>query len=452
MKPPKPTAAKRVNAENLRLLGEARLASLLLEFGDAYPSLKRRLRMELAAEVGPEHLAAEIDKRLNTIVTSRAKISWRKRGEFIADLQVQRAMIAERLGTLSPDLAAPRLFAFLELPAVLALRVKDPKDELPPIFLAAADDLGALAARATIVPEDLADQLTNAIRHDEDGWADWLSPVLNHLDREVGRALLARVEQGPIPARRAVRRPVMLRALADAAGDADAYIRTLPAELHRSPAVGAEIARRLLAAGRVDEALTALGASTPKTPPARFGWGATKSPPEPAGVAEWEGQYIEAVERSGDAVAAQALRWEAFERTLSREHLTAYLKRLADFDDVVAADKAFAHAAAWPDMMVGLSFLMAWPALPEAAAMILARRAQIVDADHRLQDWAARLEVRQPLAASILLRRSIAGAVRRGLSKSDPDLVSQLAHAEAIYERVSTSAGLPSHEVFVAGL
>ncbi len=452
MKAPKPTAAKRVNAENLRTMGEDRLASLLLEFGDAYPSLKRRLRMELAAEVGPEHLAAEIDKRLNTIATSRAKISWRKRGEFIADLQVQRAMIAERLGSLSPDLALPRLFAFLALPAALAFRVKDPKDELPPIFLAAADDLGALAARATITPEDLADQLADAIHDDEDGWADWLPRVLEPLDRQVGRALLDRMEQGPATARRAVRRPALLRALADAAGDADAYIRTLPVELHSSPAVGAEIARRLLAAGRVDEALTALGASTPKTPPARFGWGASRSPPEPAGVAEWEGQYIEAVERSGDAAAAQTLRWEAFERTLSRDQLTAYLKRLADFDDVVAADKAFAHAAAWPDMMTGLNFLMTWPALPEAAAMILARRSQIVDADHRLQDWAGRLEARQPVAALILLRRSIAGAVRRGLSKADPDLISQLAHAEAIHERVSASAGLPSHEMFVAGL
>lgn len=59
---------------------------------------------------------------------------------------------------------------------------------------------------------------------------------------------------------------------------------------------------------------------------------------------------------------------------------------------------------------------------------------------------------RARLAALILLRRSIAGAVRRGLSKSDPDLASQLSHAEGLFDRVSTSTGLHSHEIFVAGL
>jgi hypothetical protein len=449
MKKPSPAAAKRVNADNLRALGEDRLASLLLEFGDAYPSLKRRLRMELAAAVGAEYLAAEIDKRLTTIATSRAKISWRKRGEFIADLLVQRAMIAERLGGMDPDLATSRLLAFLALRADLAYRVKDPKDELPPIFLAAAENLGALAARSAIAAEDLADQLASAIRDDETNWAEWLPHVLSPLGHEVGRALLTRMEQAP---RRTARRPALMRALADAAGDPEAYIATLPVDLRSAPAVGAEIAKRLLAADRVAEALAALGASTPKSPRARFGWGSTKSPPDPAGVAEWEIQYIEAVERSGDVAAAQALRWEAFERTLSRDQLAAYIKRMADFDDVVAADKAFAHAAAWPDMMAGLSFLMAWPALPEAAAMILARRAQIDGGDHRLADWAGRLEARQPLAALILLRRFITGAIRRGGSKLDPELVSHLAHAEAIFERAARSKDVEPHDSFVAGL
>jgi hypothetical protein len=448
MKTPSAAVAKRVNADNLRNLGDDRLASLLLEFGDAYPSVKRRLRMELAAEVGAEHLAAEIDKRLNTIGASRAKVSWRKRGDFIADLEVQRIMIADRLGGLSPDLAVPRLFDFLALSSALAHRVKDPKEELPPVFLAAAEGLGVVAAQSSITHDDLADSLIEAIQDDEDGWSAWLEPVLRPLERAIGRAVLAQYEPAATLKRASPRRATLLRALADAAGDPDAYIRTLPADLLRASAVGAEIARRLLAADRVEDALAALVASAPKTPRPRFGFGAAKLTPEPTSQLEWEAQYIEAVERSGDTAAAQTLRWEAFERTLSREQLAAYIKRLLDFDDVEAADKAFAHAAAWPDFMAGLSFLMTWPAIPEAAAMIQARRSELAGSDHRLADWIHRLEARQPVAALILLRAAIQGALRRGASKADPELVSQLAHAESLSDRVPASAGLVSHEAF----
>ncbi|MDB5438914.1 MAG: hypothetical protein JWM33_1341 [Caulobacteraceae bacterium] len=451
MKTPSAAVAKRVNADNLRNLGEDRLASLLLEFGDAYPSIKRRLRMELAAEVGAEHLAAEIDKRLNTIATSRAKVSWRKRGDFIADLEVQRAMIADRLGGLSPDLALPRLFDFLALSSALAHRVKDPKEELPPVFRAAAEELGMVAARSAMAPTDLADLLIQAVQDDEEGWSTWLEPALRPLDPAVGRAVLAQYEPAAALKRASPRRAALLRALADAAGDADAYIRTLPADLLHAPAVGAEIARRLLAADRVEDALAALVASAPKAPRPRFGFGA-KLTPEPASELEWEAQYIEAVEQSGDAAAAQTLRWEAFERTLSREPLAAYIKRLPDFEDVEAADKAFAHAAAWPDFMAGLSFLMTWPAIPEAAAMIQARRSELAGSDHRLADWIHRLEARQPVAALILLRAAIQGALRRGASKADPELVSQLAHAESLSDRVPASAGLVSHEAFAGKL
>ena len=58
------TAKKSVSAANLAALGADRLADLLMEAGAADPGLKRRLRMELAAEVGAADLALEIDKRM----------------------------------------------------------------------------------------------------------------------------------------------------------------------------------------------------------------------------------------------------------------------------------------------------------------------------------------------------------------------------------------------------
>jgi hypothetical protein len=60
----KSVSTKRLNAANLASLGAPALADLLIEIGDADAGWKRRLRMELAAAVGPEPLTDEIDKRM----------------------------------------------------------------------------------------------------------------------------------------------------------------------------------------------------------------------------------------------------------------------------------------------------------------------------------------------------------------------------------------------------
>eukprot|EP01035_Chromulina_nebulosa_P010175 gene10175-13687_t len=80
--------------------------------------------------IGAEALAEEIDKRLAMIAGSKAKISWRKRPEFILDLSVLRRMIAGKLADLDAGIAMRRLWTFLDLADGLSLRVKDPKGEL----------------------------------------------------------------------------------------------------------------------------------------------------------------------------------------------------------------------------------------------------------------------------------------------------------------------------------
>ena len=53
----------------------------------------------------------------------------------------------------------------------------------------------------------------------------------------------------------------LLKAVADACGDVDAWIAQNDAEARRVPAIAAGIAERLLAAGRADEAWSAIEAS-----------------------------------------------------------------------------------------------------------------------------------------------------------------------------------------------
>ena len=98
-------SGKALNAANLKALGSERLAALVLELADDHPAAKRLLRLALAGESSAEDLAAEIDKRLETIGQSQARVSWRRYREFVRDLELHRSAIAGRLAELDPNLA-----------------------------------------------------------------------------------------------------------------------------------------------------------------------------------------------------------------------------------------------------------------------------------------------------------------------------------------------------------
>ena len=55
---------KTVTLDNLAALGAERLAAILVELADGDAEIKRRLRLELAAQTGSDTVATEIGKRL----------------------------------------------------------------------------------------------------------------------------------------------------------------------------------------------------------------------------------------------------------------------------------------------------------------------------------------------------------------------------------------------------
>jgi hypothetical protein len=393
MKPPTVASLKKVTPENLARLGAERLAEIVADAADSRPDLKRRLRMELAAEQGAEHLALELDKRLNTLDASRSKVSWRKRPTFVADLEVLRVLIAQRLAGLDPAAALGRMWAFMDLARRLGTRVRDRDGELAAVFDRAAADIGGLIAR----PQNAgaAGALVEAISRNPAAWAEWLPTVLARAPRPIVEPLLRKVRerQGGSPGWAGI-----LRQVADAAGDVDAFLATFTAQAIRTPAVAAEAARRLLAAGRVEEAGRVLYAAGRQAAEPDF---------------DWESALIDYLEAAGEAEAAQQARWASFERTLSAERARAFTRRLPDFEDVEAENRAFDHAARHPDTQRGLQFLMEWPALPEAATMIEARADELRVSDAQAELWAARLRARQPRAAHTLLRKAAAAAFRR---------------------------------------
>lgn len=402
----RPAASKRLSADNLARLGVERLAALLMEVGATEGLWKRRLRMELAAEVGPGDLAAEIDKRIATHAGGRGRISWRKRPDLIRDLLSLKLMIVERLAPMDPIAGLGLLVAWFSLFPNLAGRVRDPRDELLAMYLLAGPDLAevASAAHAASNPRvvDAAEILADAVLAQETSWARWLEAAGEGLAPDLAAAVLRRVRPAgePVPPRL---RPVV-RVLADAGRDVDAWLEVLPEAERRTPRAGAEIAARLLQAGRVAEARAALEAARDRPEPTpRWGLGRSRpAPPEPS--LAWDLADIAVLEAEGRPDAARAARWALFERDLQADALRDYIARLPDFEDVVALDRAFAHAAAYPRFMQALAFLMDWPAHREAAALVEDRLGEVVWTSPSLADWAARLEQRYPEAAALLLR------------------------------------------------
>ncbi len=388
----------RLSAAGLERLGAARLADLLIEEGAGNANLKRRLRLELAAQAGPDVLALEIDKRLTALAAARTRVSWRKRGELIEDLTAHRRMIVERLAPETPGEALAVLIRWFDLYPGLSIRVKDAKGELSAAFEAAAPDLFTLAETAG--GEALRD-LVDALRRRPQDYARWISSAGEAFGPLTARRLLDGLD---VSTRKTPAGRNLLRRLADRAGDLDLWLSLVTPEQAGSPDVAADIARRLLEVGRTAEARAALEAALSPSPlNRRWTYGRDPTDGAPRLTPAWEAASIEVMDAEGHRREAQDLRWRLFERDLSAPVLRDYLSRLADFDDVEALDQAFVHASTHPDFEAAMRLLMDWPAHREAAALVLARPREARQVLRPASaDWASRLAQRYPEAAEIL--------------------------------------------------
>src|SRR6185437_6960393 len=81
---------------------------------------------------------------------------------------------------------------------------------------------------------------------------------------------------------------------------------------------------------------------------------------------EWEDARIEVLEALGRKDKAQAARRSCFERSLSAPHLRDYLKRLPNFDDFEAEQRALDHAERSDSLLQAVWFLVSWPSLDRA--------------------------------------------------------------------------------------
>lgn len=457
-----------LNARNLAALGAGRLAELLLDVTAGDAAARRRLRIELTSRAGGD-VASEIRKRLVAIAKSRSFVDWRKVKELARDLDAQREAIAAHVAATSPGEAFDLLWRMLAVAPSIYERCDDSNGEIGSVIESARDDLGAIAAKAGQPVGALADRVFAAVCGNDHGQFDGLIGLtaqalgpdgLNRLKAQFEelaanapvaaasgeRRVIGLSMRGPIYQddyergrhRRLVRSA--LTEIADALGDVDGFASRYSDEERANPAIAAAIAERMLAADRTGEALAALDRAVD---------GFRRGGHWP----DWQRVRIAVLDALGRSGDAQDERWQVFERGLDPEYLRAHLKRLPDFDDIEAEERALSFASRFASFDQALAFLIDWPALDRAAGLIMARTGEL-DGDHYwlLTPATDALEQRHPLAATLVLRAMIDCSLDAAKSKRYGHAARHLQTCEHLARRINDFAGHPNHADYVADL
>lgn len=381
-----------LNTKNLETLGAERLAELLLEISAGNTAAKRRLRLALAGAQSSSDVAKEVGKRLATIMRSRSFVDWQGIKLLADDLDMQRRAIVETVAKAEPGEALDLLWRLMALARSVFERCDGSNEVVISVFRQACRDLGELASMAGADPISLADRAFEAVIAKNYGQFDGLievlapalgQPGLEHLKQrmidlshrpvekpaERNRVTIGWSSVGPIYEDEIEERSrvstirLALTEIADAQEDVDGFIAQYDEEVRKAPKIAAEIAHRLLSAGRVQEAWRTIEAVEHRRRNSGWDW------PD----FEWEDARIEVFEALGRPEEAQAARLSCYERSLSSRHLRAHLKRLPDFEDVKAKQKALDYAQRSRNLLQALSFLILWPALDRATDLSTVR-------------------------------------------------------------------------------
>ena len=453
---------KTVTLHNLAVLGAERLAAILVDLAEADAKVKRRLRLELAAQVGGDSIAGEIGKRITALRKARSFVDWQKPRDFVKDLDLQRRMIVDRVAQTRADLALDLMWRFMGLAEPVINRVDDSNGSVGDVFQSACEDLGAIAVKARPDRVGLADQVFTALSANDygvfDGLVAAMVPALGdtgtaHLKSRLARALADRQRKAGARDLRTSALRSALQDIADAQADIDAYIALVPLEDRGRPRMGAEIGRRLLAAGRTTEALAALENARPKQ---RTEQAVHHDDLHLAGYGDggaWEEVYIEALDATGQEEQAQRLRWAAFEERLSSTRLRAYLKKLPDFEDIEARERAMRHALGFRSFPAALDFLRGWPDHARAARLVLTRATEI-DGDlyYLLEPALQLIEGKHPLAATLLRRAMIEDTLNGAKSSRYKHAARHLLECSSLASSIQDLGTFETHETFASRL
>lgn len=439
-----PARKMAISAAELAKLGADRLADILAERAAGDAVLERRLRLLLGA-ADPARLVAEVGRRIQQMARIRSRMDFEQAKATAREVADLHRTIVDDLAPARPADAVDGLWKLLGLAPALLNRVDHGGDRIGAAVAAAVVDLGRLtAALPDVDPKGLARRVATAIDGDGTTATDGLLAAMADALGSEGRAAiredaLAALDRLPTDdvgwQTRGLRYGLVARLLelADIEDDVDAFAAAAAAggspELH-----SAEVARRLLAAGRASDGLDWIDRHPPRL--------------DPDSAVDLRLDLLTAL---GRGVEVQALCRAHFERTLSARHLRAYLKSLPDFEDFAAEQKALDHVMASRSTSQALDFLVSWPDLDRAARLATERLPALGVADLQVMLRSAEaLAARQPEASLHLRRRVAVLVLESGASSAYADAALALVDAGRSAARVADSE--QPHPAFVEAL
>lgn len=452
-----------LTTDKLKELGADKLAQLALEEAERNAGFRRQVKAAMAGKDGPEAIARLIDRRLSALERARSFIDWDKARAFRDDLVSLTDTIGQQLAPASPALAIQRLLRFIATHEQVFQRIDDSSGRIQDVYYSAIATIGDLTSHLNPSDADLLpDKMMAALGESTHGYLVELTDVvaphlpqatLERWDRDLEAAIVRR------QAEEAARKPdrwlysmtsqwaEMRQTIARARGDVDLVIALESQKpSHMQDTLG--MAAVLLEAGRATEALEWI--RKPGLRGVHFADGIDIASQRTS----LEAQILEAL---GEDEAAQSLRWRCFESGLSANILRQYLKRLSDFDDIEAEERAFALAFDHDDPDAALQFFLAWPRLDLAARLIVAHYQRWDGQDwHVLPKIVGLLEHEHPLAATILYRALLDDILARAGSKAYGHGARYLTKLAAIASHADADPGRPSeivdHATYLAEL
>jgi hypothetical protein len=459
---------KTLNQANLEKLGAEKLAALVMDLVQGSAALQRRARMELSAAQGPREVAADLRKRFASLRRATGFVDWHKQRALVKDLEGLLAMIETSIAPQDPDAAFELVWSFLQLAPSIHERTDDSNGAIGGVMSDAMDLIARISPRVSKDRTALAERILDAVADAGYGEFDGIIPAtaealghdgLEHLKRitqawaeapptehELGQyrgfGLMSTAEDS-VRRNKELTRSIILADIADAQGDVDAYMARYSAEQLTYGTIAPDVARRLLDAGRVDEAfeiVTRARAAEDGKPLRLFRH-------------DLDTVYEECLERQGRTEDLKAHLWTTFEQTLSAPSLRKYLKLLPDFDDVEAEEAALDVAEAFPHLGAAIGFLVDWPAHDRAARVVLAR-ADALDGNswHTLTIAADALEAEHPLAATLMRRAMILDTLTGAKSKRYRHAARHLAECWSCDAAIEDYCDFPPHAQFVETL
>ena len=461
-------AGKSLNKKNLEALGVEVLADLLMEAVKGDAARQRRVRMALSSEQSPKEASADIRKRVAQIRRAKSWISARAQRTLAKELMGLVELTATRIAPQNAELGFDLLWSLLQLAPDIQTRTDDSNGVIGGVMDRAMDAIHALAPRLEGDPVQLADQVFDALQDNGFGEFDGVIPALAEALKGSGLAALKARAEAAIEAPvtwdetaffgalvSAERRLEMaknhrdrtlrtiLSDIADVEGDVDSWLSQYSAEQLTYHTIAPNAARRLLEAGRAEEALgimeTCIASETSKerifdTP-------------------EVDSAHFACLNALGKEEDLRRAMWARFETRLCAETLRRYLSRLPDFEDDEALLEARTLVRGHPDLLQALIFCVEWPDPGLAADVVLSRYEELDgNAYELLTPTSELLAAEHPLAATLVWRSMITFALQNNRAKRYRHAARHLASCAQADLGIAEYGAFESHEAFVSKL